>query len=66
LRQIDSSCEPVLKRAYSRSVDSVLGVATRVIARALQYEISPRRSASSISGSSASFVATRTCSRAVP
>lgn len=54
-----------MSRAWSSSRLSFAGVAMRTIARTFEYDTSPRRSASSIVGNSASLPATRTRSRAV-
>jgi hypothetical protein len=49
-----------------RSAASVSGVATRVRARTLAYEMAPRAIAALTFGSNASACATRTFSRAAP
>src|SRR5262245_9327512 len=59
----------VLSRAgatYREQPPSVSGVATRVSARTLEYDSSPRASASLSRGSEPNARATRTCSRAAP
>ncbi len=64
LRTSFSTCSAVPCRATCTSTDSFAAVATRVIARTFEYEISPFANASAISGSCSSARATRTFSRA--
>ena len=65
-RHVSSSCAAVICVPSATSISSFSGVATRVIARTLEYVSSPRSSAASTDGSSPSLRATRTRSRAAP
>ncbi len=65
-RTIRSTCAAVPARPTANSRASVSGVATRVSARTLAYDSSPRARASARSGSTSRARATRTRSRAAP
>ena len=65
LLKADRAATPPARASLSRR-SSVSGVATRVTARTLAYEISPRASAPRNNGRFASVRATRTFSRAAP
>lgn len=60
-----SICDPVALRARSSQRCSLVGVATRQIARTRENETSPRPNDSRIAASSTSLRATATCWRAV-